>query len=130
MRKSMLSLGSILVLFVLVSISFQPIIAENQIKEIEKTKLLNNLLTELDNIYFNLIESQNEKSSCNCQIKTSDFDPIILCVILNFISGMLIILALLCDEFNLDLLENLFLKIESPIGKLWEILCVNYKDVI
>jgi hypothetical protein len=38
MRKSMLTMGSILVLFVLVSISYQPISAENPIELIKESK--------------------------------------------------------------------------------------------
>jgi len=76
MRKSVLFGGSILCLFILVSLSYQPIIAETPIE----SKASNLDVDEIKELYNRLIEIKSQ-SDCGCEKSKEGGFPII-CLIL------------------------------------------------
>ena len=58
MNKKLVIGITFLSIFILIGVGYQPIIANNHINKIERSELLNNLVNELKNVYYSLIESE------------------------------------------------------------------------
>ena len=93
MRKSVLFGGSILCLFILVSLSYQPMVADTPIEEIKETKAPNIDIDKLRELYNKLDEWQSNDGCC---LPTKDdWYPIIICSILFVLLGNVLKIGIL-----------------------------------
>lgn len=113
MRKSILNMGSILVLFVLISISYQPLIADEPIKTINQSKLSINYVGKLNAIkeVYNRFIKLESQSDCNCISNDNER----LCAILTIIIVLLYFPIIFIIDLLPEALGQLLFFITYPI---------------
>ena len=122
MKKSIILGGSILCLFILVSLSYQPIVADMPIETIpmaKKSKASNLDVDELKELYNKLIEMKSQ-SDCGCGNKVFIGWHPILCLLL---SPIWIIIATITEIItpimNPPLLYFVIARIGTELGCWW-----------
>ena len=117
MRKSILFGGSILCLFILVSLSYQPIVADTPIQQIKETKVSVSKIDRFNEIFNKLIEIKS-KSDCGCE-DNSKWDFPIICDILG---GIFFVCAFLWGVFKIHVAATVIgivMNIAQTLGCPW-----------
>ena len=99
MKKSITLGGSILCLFILVSLSYQPIVADMPIETIpmaKKSKASNLDVDELKELFNKLIEIKSQ-SDCNCYNPTTRWGFPIICSVLGLFTLISLFLCISLD---------------------------------
>ena len=129
-RKSMLTLGSVLCLFVLISICYQPIIAENQIEGVKESYVSDNKVSKLNNLFIRIVKMKHQLNE-DCECSKNNIIQDIICDILVLISLVIIFPFLAIDillmpfpiigEYIFEALINILFVVMSPIYLLRDI---------
>ncbi len=122
MKKSIIFGGSILCLFILVSLSYQPIIAEKPI--IENTKLKKKSFYDFDierykELFYRFVNNELSFQDCDCNSKIIDEYPVITCYILAVINIISLIISY--GLFELGFYGYIFIYFAQIWCKTWDL---------
>ena len=130
-KKSMLTMGSIICLLLLVSISYQPIVADepiiDKLSNINEIKKSTNKISKLNNLYIRMIKSYIQSNDdCDCNNEDDSFICYMLGALFWAIFGFYSVIFFIIREIPKkigEIIEEifyyLFLATVTPIGVLY-----------
>ena len=122
MRKSTLVISSIFCFFVLLSISYQPIVAKESLEHFEKVKISRdyiNKIKKLTDLYnHNILCKFNSDEGCRC-LYFDDRMPILICLILFFFYPIIVLIIEFLNIITLGLLYDFIGNIGQILVSIW-----------
>ena len=122
MKKSIIIGISILIIFILCSLSYNPIIADNKIErisEVRELKISINEVFEVKEIY-NQIINMKSQSDCNCLLNNDN--PFICSILLSILFVLYSLFFAFNLLFNIQALQQLIYYLLTPLVFFTEII--------